>query len=243
VRRTTDVVAGPRGWLVFAADDRHVYGIARQGVARWRTAIGQAAAVAAPAVDRKGRVVLGTTGGQLQVLEPFVKRQRVELGGPVVSAPRVGRDGRIWVVAGRTLFALDSELRVRLRRPGVVAAAPWSGGVVVVESTGTLAWLDAEYTPVATALVAGAEHELVVDADGRAYIAADAGALVIAGPQREQERVRVGHAPLRAVVYDGARGRVLALAGDGRLAVVRAARKARAAAVQSVTSPAARGAR
>jgi outer membrane protein assembly factor BamB len=220
VEPATELAPGPHGWLVFAAHDRNVYGVSRQGVARWRSSVGKRV-TATPALDAAGRVVVGTDDGFLYALEPFQRRFRVQLGGPIASV-RVGADGRLWVVAGETLYALDRQLAVRIRRPGVAAVAPWAGGAVAVGPRGAIAWLRPDGGAAGERAVAGVGRELAVDAAGTVYIAEDEGALAVVPQSGPVWRVRVGRAPVGAVVFDAARRRIIALSDDGRLAVLHA---------------------
>ncbi len=108
-------VVSPDGTIYFGSHDHHLYALSPVGTERWKRDLGDAI-YATPLVDADGNVYCGSDA---DVMASFTasgeQRFRLRVEGDadtgVVQAP----DGTIHFVAGRHLYAIDSEGNVKWR--------------------------------------------------------------------------------------------------------------------------------
>jgi outer membrane protein assembly factor BamB len=165
------------------------------GAERWSVRIGLPTHDVSPlALTADGGIVVGTTGGELVILDAATgaERARTDVGEPLVTAPAHLPDGGIVVVTGNgTAVAHDPDLgeRWRLWLGATVTAAPTTTGdgvTYVPDLDGVLHALAADGALLWEVFLGGVSRSglstAAVQSDGWLYVGRTDGALVAVVP-------------------------------------------------------------
>lgn len=217
----TSIGVGARGVLYFGGEDRALWAVSSRAGAMWRGRMPDAI-VAGPVLDETGRTVLvASESGRLSWMTGAVRRQNLELGESLSTAPLLLGGGAAVVLLDRGAVCVEPGGAERWVHAGIrwIGRSPDSGLIAVaadselmrIDLQGRVESLGRVPAPPSAAPVVIGEYHAVVAADGRLWLG---------NKEPEWRSIPVTYGPLSSAVADPERQRVIVASGEGTVAAV-----------------------
>jgi outer membrane protein assembly factor BamB len=215
----TSLALAPWGF-VYGGTDGAVWAVSPRAAPLWHVELRQNVSAGPVLVGR--RLVVGGVLGDVFFYEGAMRRFVARLGGALRGDPVLFHDGSVAVLAGTTLYGLDSHAKIRWHRDGIGWIAPSDTGLLAVDARGDLVYLAEDgglsaEVPLETSVSAPP----VAAPRGFVLVPSDSGDLLVVDRSGVVRSVPVAHSPLREPVLDNSRGRIVVAAGGGTVAAVR----------------------